>query len=316
MFQQLRYFLCVAECGSINRAAERLFVSQQALRSSINSLEEKLGFALFTRSPKGMQLTEAGWTVLSDVKNILSISDRWKQHACPTVTEAETVEVLASTVVCNSVLTDVVAECRRRYSALRIRLFHARDDEMLDALTPNSIGIIGSAPESIVNNKLRPFAQKADLDMDVFGPDHFCIYLNSKNPLAQQPYLTTHQLKSLTLAAYPGEDQRFFYSPIHDHFSDTPPFFIEKQESIFQIIAEMEDVAAVFPHLAVFNNRYVEQGTITALPVHDYAMPGISCMMYPKSERLTPGQRVVSLLIQQRLSELLRQIGATGNIPL
>ena len=57
VFQQLHYFIAVAECGSINGAAERLFISQQSLRASINSLEQKLGFALFYRSAKGMRLT-------------------------------------------------------------------------------------------------------------------------------------------------------------------------------------------------------------------------------------------------------------------
>ncbi len=308
MFQQLRYFVCVAECGSINRAAEHLFVSQQALRASINSLEQKIGFPLFVRSSKGMQLTEAGWTVLSDTEKILSIAEGWKQYACPPVTEPETVEVLASTIVCNTVLTDVVTECRAKYPNLRIRIFHTRDDDMLNALTARSIGVVGSAPESIVSNRLRPFAQNADLDMDVFGTDQFFVYLNSKNPLASLDALTTHQLSGLTLVAYPGEDQRFFYSPIHRHFSENPPFFIEKQESIFQIIAEMKDVAGVFPHLAVFNNYYVEQGCVTALPVRDYPMPGISCMMYPKRERITPGQNAVVTLIQQRLQALLRQL--------
>ena len=56
MFQQLRYLIAVAECGSINQAAERLFISQQSLRASIKSLEQKLGFALFNRSAKGMRL--------------------------------------------------------------------------------------------------------------------------------------------------------------------------------------------------------------------------------------------------------------------
>ena len=136
--------------------------------------------------------------------------------------------------------------------------------------------------------------------------EYLCVYLNAASPLAKQEALTPEQLKDLTLVAYPGEDQRFFYRSIHRYFSDSPPFFIEKQESIFQMIAEMEDVAGVFPHLAIFNNRYVERGLITALPVKNHPMPGLSCVMYPKADQLTPGQRVVLALIQRRLEELLR----------
>lgn len=308
VFQQLQNFVTVAECGSINRAAERLFISQQSLRFSINSLEQKLGFPLFLRSSKGMELTEEGQAVLSDARRILSIAEGWERFSKPTVVEPETVEVLASTVICNTVLTDVVKECRTRYPNLRLRFFHTRDDEMMATMDERSIGVIGSAPKSIVTERLRPFAQGKELEIDLFGMDHFCIYLNTSNPLARQSYLTTGQLRSLTLCAYPGEDQRFFYRAIHRYFSDTPPFFIEKQESIFQMISEMQDVAGVFPHLAIFHNSYVERGLITALPVKNFPMPGISCMMYPRHDRLTPGQKVVTALIQRRLEELIRRL--------
>jgi molybdenum-dependent DNA-binding transcriptional regulator ModE len=56
----LRYFLAVAEEGSLTRAAERLFVSQPALTKQIRQLERLLGLPLFTRSRAGMALTEPG----------------------------------------------------------------------------------------------------------------------------------------------------------------------------------------------------------------------------------------------------------------
>ena len=192
--QQLNDVIAIAETGSFNRAAERLFISQQSLRFSINSLEQKLGFPLFLRSSKGMELTEEGQAVLSDARRILAIAEGWERYSKPAVVEPETVEVLASTVICNTVLTDVVMECRRRYPSLRLRFFHTRDDEMMATMDERSIGVIGSAPKSIVTERLRPFAEGKELEIDLFGMDHFCIYLNAANPLAQQSYLTTGQL--------------------------------------------------------------------------------------------------------------------------
>lgn len=309
IFKQLQFFLAVAEYGSINRAAERMFISQQALRSSINSLEEKLGFPLFVRSSVGVKLTEQGQAIIADVQQILAIADSWHQHARPDVDEPETVDVFASTVICNTVLADVVKECHTRYPKLRIRFFHTRDDEMMAILDFHSIGVIGSAPESIVTEKLCPFAKRSELDVELFGMDRFCIYLNTANPLAKLTSLNTTQLKKLTLVTYPGEDTRFFYRAIHQYFSDTPPFFIEQLESIFQMIADMADVAGIFPHLAIFHNNYVERGLITAVPVKNFPMPGISCMMYPRHDRITPGQRIVTAMIRENLEKLIRMLG-------
>jgi LysR family nitrogen assimilation transcriptional regulator len=58
--RQLRYFVAIAHCGSFSRAAEKVFVAQSALSHQIAQLESELGTALFHRSRRGVELTEAG----------------------------------------------------------------------------------------------------------------------------------------------------------------------------------------------------------------------------------------------------------------
>jgi DNA-binding transcriptional LysR family regulator len=59
-FRRLGYFLQIADLGSLTRTAERLRIAQPSLSRQMRLLEEELGVALFTRGPRGMQLTEAG----------------------------------------------------------------------------------------------------------------------------------------------------------------------------------------------------------------------------------------------------------------
>lgn len=56
----LRYFLEVAQCGSLTEASARLHVAASALSRQIAGLEAQLGTPLFERHPRGMVLTEAG----------------------------------------------------------------------------------------------------------------------------------------------------------------------------------------------------------------------------------------------------------------
>ena len=68
---QLEYLLAVANCGSFSAAAEHCFVTQPSLSMQIKSLEEELGVVLLDRSKKPVIPTEAGETVLSQVRETL-----------------------------------------------------------------------------------------------------------------------------------------------------------------------------------------------------------------------------------------------------
>ena len=68
---QLETFLCVAEAGSFNKAAERLYISPPAVIKQINLLEESLDVQLFVRTHRGLQLTSAGRSLVQDAKYII-----------------------------------------------------------------------------------------------------------------------------------------------------------------------------------------------------------------------------------------------------
>lgn len=79
--KQLKYFITVADCGSINKAAEELFTSQPNVSKVINSLEKEAGIDIFYRNSKGVRMTEKGeelydyaQRILKNVDMIMSIS--------------------------------------------------------------------------------------------------------------------------------------------------------------------------------------------------------------------------------------------------
>jgi LysR family transcriptional regulator, benzoate and cis,cis-muconate-responsive activator of ben and cat genes len=76
----MRYFLAVAEEGNFGRAALRLHMAQPPLSRQIQALEEELGTDLFTRTPKGVELTDAGQTLLDEVPNLLALAQRARER--------------------------------------------------------------------------------------------------------------------------------------------------------------------------------------------------------------------------------------------
>lgn len=67
----LKYAIEVASCGSINKAAEKLYIDQPNLSRSIKDLESSLGVAIFERSARGMKPTQNGELFLEYAKKIL-----------------------------------------------------------------------------------------------------------------------------------------------------------------------------------------------------------------------------------------------------
>lgn len=72
--KSLEYFIEVAKDLNITTAAQRLYISQQALSSQIQKLENYYGVTLFERQPK-LQLTFAGQQLLEGAKKIMLESD-------------------------------------------------------------------------------------------------------------------------------------------------------------------------------------------------------------------------------------------------
>ncbi|MCC8102258.1 MAG: LysR family transcriptional regulator [Clostridiales bacterium] len=69
---QLSYIITIAETGSMNRAAEKLLVSQPSLTNAVKELEKELGVTLLYRSGRGVVLTNDGMEFLPYARDIYS----------------------------------------------------------------------------------------------------------------------------------------------------------------------------------------------------------------------------------------------------
>lgn len=78
-FQQLQYLLEVRQTKSVSKAAANLFVSNSSVSASISSLEDEMGFPIFTRSQKGLIPTPKGLRILEKAERICRMYDQMNE---------------------------------------------------------------------------------------------------------------------------------------------------------------------------------------------------------------------------------------------
>ncbi|MFE6901271.1 LysR family transcriptional regulator [Streptomyces sp. NPDC057717] len=74
--EAVRTFVAVAEAGQFQKAATDLSITQQAVSKRIATLERTLGVRLFTRAPRGAELTIDGQAFLPHARELLRVAER------------------------------------------------------------------------------------------------------------------------------------------------------------------------------------------------------------------------------------------------
>lgn len=68
--QQIKYILEVARAGSMNKAAERLYISQPTLTGTVREVEAETGITIFSRTNRGVLLTNDGREFLENARQL------------------------------------------------------------------------------------------------------------------------------------------------------------------------------------------------------------------------------------------------------
>jgi LysR family nitrogen assimilation transcriptional regulator len=122
-FRSLRYFVQIAELGSITAAAQRLRVSQPSLTRHLHKLEQDLGVALFVRAHRGVELTAAGHSLMERGIRILGDVDRVSRELRLESDEPEGKVVLGITpTLCPVLVPQLVARIRRDYPKIELHI--------------------------------------------------------------------------------------------------------------------------------------------------------------------------------------------------
>ncbi|WP_221798299.1 transcriptional activator NhaR [Oceanobacter mangrovi] len=89
-YKHLQYFFAVAVDGSVQAAADRLNITPQTISGQLKLLEDDMGVALFNKSGRGLELTDAGRVALDYCRQIFQLGDELQEVMHLGITERPT----------------------------------------------------------------------------------------------------------------------------------------------------------------------------------------------------------------------------------
>lgn len=302
---QLRYFIAVANAKSINKAAEHLYISSQALGESLRKLEKEVDLQLFIRSHSGIKLTGDGEKILSDSKKIIEIIDNWQQIAeyRKSVVDGEVNIVLLpqySRVVieCMSVLHDI-------YPSIQINHYETRGFNILETLLSHKANIaVLLANNTLTLDYIEAFAKQNNFTMEILeNKEKVCLCLNEKHPLACREHISLDECEDLILATL-LEEQLIANIDHTKYFSHKKSFQFYNYTELTSMIAKSFDVAALVPEI-IFNEYAVQRPTLSKVYISEYNFSRPIIILQSSSSSWSKAEKIVLEEFKKALSSYM-----------
>ncbi|CAL9595253.1 LysR family transcriptional regulator [Streptomyces sp. enrichment culture] len=141
-FQQLVYFVAVAETRHFTRAAERVHVSQPSLSQQIRALEKELGAELFSRARGNIALTDAGEALLPLARRILADADT-ARHEVQELAQLRRgrVRLGATPSLCTGLLPEVLRAFHDLYPGIRLFVEEGGSHDLVRGLARGALDL-------------------------------------------------------------------------------------------------------------------------------------------------------------------------------
>ncbi|WP_030378483.1 MULTISPECIES: LysR family transcriptional regulator [unclassified Streptomyces] len=141
-FQQLQYFVAVAEARHFTRAADLVHVAQPSLSQQIKALERELGADLFLRARGNITLTDAGEALLPLARRILADAETARHEVQELVQlRAGRVRLGATPSVCTGLLPDVLRAFHDRYPGIRLLIEEGGSHDLVRELARGALDL-------------------------------------------------------------------------------------------------------------------------------------------------------------------------------
>lgn len=210
--QQIKYIIGISETGSFNKAAEKLFVSQPSLTSTVHDLENELGITIFNRSGRGVTLTNDGQEFVSSARqvylNFVHLAEKYDENS--NIKKKFGVSTQHYSFAVKSFVEMVKGFNTNEYEfAIR----ETKTKEVIEdvATLKSEIGILYLSDFN--RNPIEKLLKLRDLEFHHLIDCKAYVYLWKGNPLASKKEITFNDLKDYPCLSFEqGEGESYYFA--------------------------------------------------------------------------------------------------------
>lgn len=208
--EHLYYYLVIVDSKSINKAAQRLFISQQHLSRIMVGLEKELNVVLFKRLSTGIKLTSQGRIFFDYAKKIVSTYNEMKNEfyldALPEISQETVIKgtcTLSFPFFFSLYLNDFIKKLNTEYSEISLHCFENYGVQSVSELERGKcIHLISDSKDKIESL----FAEQEQLIYFYIGETGLSFCVNKDFPLADKRVLTKDDISMHMITNYPQAD--------------------------------------------------------------------------------------------------------------
>ncbi|REK76695.1 LysR family transcriptional regulator [Paenibacillus paeoniae] len=250
--QQLKYAIEVANRGSINEAAKRLFISQPSLSNAIKDLEEEMSISIFERTNKGISLSKEGVEFLSYARQVVEQAELLESRYLNSKPSPQHFSVSTQhyAFAVNAFVSLVQEHGQDEYElALRETKTHEIIEDVKSMRSEIGILYLNEFNGKVINKLLK----SANLQFTSLFTAKPHIFVSIKNPLAKQSIVKIEQLQPYPNLSFDQGEYNSF------HFAEEILSTLTHKKSI-----RVNDRATLFNLLIGLNGYTISTGVLSA----------------------------------------------------
>ena len=248
--QQILYVITISRCGSMNKAAQELFISQPSLTNAVKELEKEVGITIFRRSGKGTAATAEGEEFLTYARQLYQqyelLSGRY-------INPSEIKRKFGVSSQHYSFAVNAFVDLVKEYGqdeydfSLRETQTYEIIEDVVRMKSELGILFMNDFNEKVIGKLLKSH----DLEFHLLFTAKPHVFISREHPLARQSVITNKELEQYPYLSFEqGEHNSFYFS--EEIFSES-----ERKKNI-----RVRDRATLFNLLIGLNGYTVCSGVI------------------------------------------------------